>query len=166
MRARRVFTIERLSSAHDRGQFDCGEPALNEYLQRFAGQHDRKGLGRTYVAVDPGETVVKGYYTISSGAVSFEDVPENLPRYPIPVVLLARLAVDRSARGHGLGAMLLIHALKKAEEVSEQLGVHAVAVDALNEAARAFYLKYGFTELLDDPLHLYLPMRKIRQLGL
>jgi GNAT superfamily N-acetyltransferase len=166
VRAEPVFTIERLSSAHDRGQFDCGETTLNEYLQRFAGQHDRKGLGRTYVAVEPGETVVKGYYTISSGAVSFEDVPENLPRYPIPVVLLARLAVDRSARGHGLGEMLLIHALKKAAEVSEQLGVHAVVVDALNETARAFYLKYGFTELLDDPLHLYLPMRKIRQLGL
>jgi GNAT superfamily N-acetyltransferase len=161
-----VFTIERLSSAHDCGQFDCGETILNEYLQRFAGQHDRKGLGRTYVAVDPGEKMVKGYYTISSGAVSFEDVPENLPRYPVPVVLLARLAVDRSASGHGLDVMLLIHALKKADEVSEHLGVHAVAVDALNEAARAFYLKYGFTELLDDPLHLYLPMRKIRQLGL
>jgi GNAT superfamily N-acetyltransferase len=118
------------------------------------------------VAVERGETVVKGYYTITSGAVSFKVVPENLLRHPVPVVLLARLAVDRTTRGEGLGAMLLLHALKRAQDVSEQLGMHAVAVDALNDSARAFYLKYGFTELLDDPLHLFLPIKKIRQLGL
>lgn len=161
-----MYTIERLSPSHDRDSFDCGERPLDEYLRRYAGQHDRKGLGRTYVAVEHGGTAVKGYYTISSGAVSFEVVPENLPRYPVPVVLLARLAVDRTARGQGLGAMLLVHALKRAQDVSEQLGVHAVVVDALNDTARAFYLKYGFSELLDDPLHLFLPVRKIRQLGL
>jgi GNAT superfamily N-acetyltransferase len=161
-----VYTIERLSSAHARDAFDCGEQALDDYLRRYAGQHDRKGLGRTYVAVEPGGTVVKGFYTISSGAVSFEVVPENLPRHPILVVLLGRLAVDRTAQGHGLGAMLLIHALRRALDVSEQLGVHAVAVDTLNESARAFYLKYDFSELLDDPLHLFLSTKKFRQLNL
>jgi GNAT superfamily N-acetyltransferase len=161
-----VYTIERLSPAHDRGSFDCGEQTLNEYLRRYAGQHDRKGLGRTYVAVERGGSAVKGYYTILSGAVSFEIVPENLPRHPVPVLLLGHLAVDRTAQGHGVGAMLLIHALKRAVDVSEQLGVHAVAVDALNDSARAFYLKYGFSELLDDPLHLFLSIKKIRQLDL
>jgi GNAT superfamily N-acetyltransferase len=161
-----VYTIERLSPAHARDAFDCGEQALDDYLRRYAGQHDRKGLGRTYVAVEPGGTVVKGFYTISSGAVSFEVVPENLPRHPIPVVLLGRLAVVRTAQGHGLGAMLLIHALRRAFDVSEQLGVHAVAVDTLNESARAFYLKYDFSELLDDPLHLFLSTKKFRQLNL
>lgn len=161
-----MYTIERLSSSHIRDSFDCGEPALDEYLRRYAGQHDRKGLGRTYVAVERGSSVVKGYYTIASGAVSFEVVPENLPRYPVPVVLLARLAVDRTARGQGLGAMLLVHALKRAQDISEHLGVHAVVVDALNDSARAFYLKYGFSALSDDPLHLFLSMKKIRQLGL
>lgn len=161
-----MYTIERLSSSHIRDSFDCGEPALDEYLRRYAGQHDRKGLGRTYVAVERGGSVVKGYYTIASGAVSFEVVPENLPRHPVPVVLLARLAVDRTARGQGLGAMLLVHALKRAQDISEHLGVHAVVVDALNDGARAFYLKYGFSALLDDPLHLFLSMKKIRQLGL
>ena len=161
-----MFTIERLSPAHDRTAFDSGEPALDKYLRHLAGQHDRKGLGRTYVAVEEGQSAVKGYYTITSGAVSFEIVPENLPRHPVPVILLARLAVDRSAQGHGLGALLLVHALKKALEVSEHLGVHAVAVDALNDRVRAFYLRYGFTELRDDPLHLFLPLKKIRRLGL
>lgn len=161
-----MYTIERLSSTHDRGSFDCGEQALDEYLRRYAGQHDRKGLGRTYVAVERGGTAVKGYYTISSGAVSFEIVPEKLPRHPVPVVLLGHLAVDRAAQGHGLDAMLLIHALKRAGGVSEQLGVHAVAIDALNDPASAFYLKYGFSELSDDRLHLFLSIKKIRQLDL
>lgn len=161
-----MYTIERLSSSHNRNSFDCGDDGLNDYLRQYAGQHDRKGLGRTYVAVESGSEAVKGYYTISSGAVSFDVVPENLPRYPVPVVLLARLAVDRTAQGQGLGAMLLIHALKRTLDVSEQLGVHAVIVDALNESARAFYLKYGFAELLDDRLHLFLTIKKIRQLGL
>jgi len=161
-----MYTIERLSTSHDRDSFECGEQSLDEYLRRYAGQHDRKGLGRTYVTVEQGSTAVKGYYTIASGAVSFQVVPENLPRHPIPVVLLARLAVDRTARGRGLGAMLLLHALKRAQDISEQLGVHAVAVDALDDSARAFYLKYGFSELLDDRLHLFLPIKKIRQLGL
>lgn len=161
-----MYTIERLSSSHDRDSFGCGEQALDDYLRRYARQHDRKGLGRTYVAVERGSTIVKGYYTISSGAVSFEVVPENLPRYPVPVVLLGRLAVDRAAQGHGLGAMLLVHALKRAADVSEHIGVHAVAVDALHDNARTFYLKYGFAELLDDRLHLLLPIKKIRQLGL
>jgi GNAT superfamily N-acetyltransferase len=160
------LTIEPLSQAHDRSRFDCGEPSLNYYLQRLAGQHDRKGLGRTYVAVEPGKAAVKGYYTIASGSVSFEVVPENLPRHPVPIVLLGRLAVDLGARGLGLGTTLLLHALKKTVEVSGQLGIHAVAVDALDERARAFYLKYGFSQLLDDRLHLYLPMRVIRKLGL
>ena len=127
-----MYTIKRLSSAHDRGSFDCGEQALDEYPRRYAGQHDRKGSARTYVAVERGGTAVNGYYTMSSGAVSFEIVPEKLPRLPVPVVLLGRLAVDRTAQEHGLGAVLLIHALKRAVDVSGQLGVHAVAVDALN----------------------------------
>lgn len=161
-----MYTIERLSPAHDRSSFDCGEQTLDEYLRRYAGQHDRKGLGRTYVAVERGGSVVKGYHTISSGAVSFEIVPENLPRHPVPVILLGRLAVDRTTQGHGLGAMLLVHALKRALNVSEQLGVHAVVIDALNDRARAFYLKYGFSELSDDRLHLYLSVKKIRHLDL
>ncbi|HXG65015.1 MAG TPA: GNAT family N-acetyltransferase [Blastocatellia bacterium] len=158
--------IEPLSSKHDRNSFDCGEPSLNTYLRQYARQNDERGLGRTYVAVEPGETRVEGYYTLSTGAVTFEQVPEKLPRYPIPVVHMGRLAVDLRAQGKGLGELLLIDALKRAAQAAEQLGIYAVEVRALNERARDFYLKYGFTPLLDDELHLYLPMKVIRKLKL
>lgn len=158
--------IEPLTSKHDRNSFDCGEPSLNTYLKQYARQNDEKGLGRTYVAVEPGQTRIEGYYTISTGAVTFEQVPEKLPKYPIPVVHLGRLAVDLRSQGKALGELLLIDALKRAAQASEQLGIYAVEVRALNENARRFYLKYGFTSLLDDEMHLYLPMRTIRKLKL
>ena len=158
--------IEPLSSTHDRSSFDCGEQSLNTYLRQYARQNDEKGLGRTYGAVEPGQTRVEGYYTISTGAVTFEQVPEKLPRYPIPVVHLGRLAVDLRSQGKGLGELLLIDALKRAALAAQQLGIYAVEVRALNDSARRFYLKYGFTPLLDDELHLYLSMKTIRKLKL
>lgn len=158
--------IEPLSSKHDRSSFDCGESSLNTYLKQYARQNDEKGLGRTFVAVEPGQTRIEGYYTISTGAVIFEQVPEKLPRYPIPVVHLGRLAIDLNSQGKGLGELLLIDALKRAFQASEQLGIYAVEVRALNDSARNFYLKYGFMPLLDDEFHLYLPMKTIRKLKL
>ncbi len=160
----RPFTITPLTASHDRAAFDCGEESLNDFLKRFARQNDEKGLGRTYVAVKPDESRIYGYYTLSSGALSFDTLPENLPRYPIPVVHLARLAVDESAKGNRLGSALLADALKRSVSIAEQLGIYAVEVYALTESAREFYLKFGFAELLDDKLHLYLTIKKIRKL--
>jgi GNAT superfamily N-acetyltransferase len=157
--------IERLASHHDRGQFDCGVAELNAYLQKYSGQHDRKGIGRTYVATEEGDDRILGFYTISSGAVAFDVVPENVPHHPVPVALIGRLAVDKGARGLGLGETLLMHALRSARAASKSLAVYAVVVDALNERARTFYLKYGFKELADDHFHLYLPMNVISKLG-
>ena len=153
-------------SKHDRASFDCGEPSLNTYLKQYARQNDEKGLGRTYVAIEPGQHRVEGYYTISTGAVKFDDVPAKLPRYPVPVVHLGRLAIDIGSQGKGLGELLLLDALKRASRAADQLGIYAVEVRALNDGARRFYRKYGFTSLLDDELHLYLPMKTIRKLGL
>ncbi|MEK6288361.1 MAG: GNAT family N-acetyltransferase [Acidobacteriota bacterium] len=164
--ATRQLIIERLSSHHDRSEFDCGVGELNVYLQKYASQHQRKGVGRTYVATEDDPERVLGYYTISAGAVDFDTVPENLPRHPIPVVLIGRLAVDIGARGRGLGETLLIHALGSAQRVAEIAGVYAVVVDALDKQAKSFYLKYGFKELADDHLHLYLPVRTINKLKL
>ena len=97
----------------------------------------------------------------------FDEIPEKrLPRYPIPVVHLGRLAVDMRYQGKGLGEFLLMDALRRTQLVSEQIGVYAVEVRAIDEAARQFYLKYGFTELKDDKLHLYLPISVIRKLSL
>lgn len=161
-----VYVIEPLAKRHDRSEFNCGESALDDYIRRYARKNDDRGLGRTYVAVVNGELLVRGFYTISSGLVTFENVPENLPRYPVPVVHLGRLAVDASARGHSLGSHLLIDALRRSVEVADQLGIYAVEVHAKTPAARDFYLKFGFSPLLDDELHLYLPMRAIRKLQL
>lgn len=158
------FDIEALGKHHHRDSFDCGEASLNDYLKLFARQNDSRGLGKTFVAVLPDETIVKGFYTVSSSSISFETLPENLPRYPIPVVHIGRLAVDHSAHGCGLGGILLIDALLRAERLADQLGIYAVEVRALNETARNFYLKYGFEPLTDDELHLYMTIKTIRKL--
>ena len=161
-----MIIIEGLSPHHDRRDFDCGVEELNSYLQRYSGQHERKGIGRTYVATKRNERRVLGYYTISSSAVAFDVVPENLPRHPVPVALVGRLAVDKIARGQRLGETLLIHALRSAQRAAEIVGIYAVVVDALDEPVKRFYRKYGFNELADDHLHLYLPMKAIERLNL
>ena len=162
------MAIEPLSKLHDRTSFDCGVETMNEYLRRFARQNHERRWSRTFVAVDsPGEATVRGYYTLSTGSVSFEHMPaERVPRYPVPTVLLARLAVDRAYQGRGLGRILLMDALRRAARVSEDAGVFAMEVVALNEVARSFYLKFGFEPLADDRLHLYMALTTIRKLGL
>ena len=122
------------------------------------------------MAVRKGESQVFGYYAISSHHVGYESLPDDqtkgLPRIDMPVVLLGRLAVDESIRGQGLGTILLINALRRTELLTQQLGIRAVEVDAIDESARQFYLKFGFIPLEDDPSHLFLPMNVIRKLDL
>ena len=161
-----IYTIELLQKHHTRADFDCGEESLNAFIKQFARQNSEKGLGRTFVAVLPGNSRVYGYYTIASGAVRFDMLPDKLPRYPIPVVLLGRLAVDGIAKGQKLGEGLLLDALKRAVNIADQLGIYAVEVYALSESARTFYQKYGFVELSDDRLHLHLPLKTIKDLEL
>jgi GNAT superfamily N-acetyltransferase len=162
-----AYVIEPLTRNHERAGFDCGEPALNDFLARYARQNEERGLSRTYVAVPEGERRVVGYYTLSAGAVQFAEVPEHLrrrfPRYPVPVAHLGRLATCQSVRGQGLGGVLLVDALKRSLRVADELGVVAMEVWAKTERARAFYAKYGFVALEDDPLHLYLPLETARQ---
>lgn len=156
--------IESLTKQHNRANFDCGEESLNNFLKKYARQNDERGLGKTFVVVEENTTEILGYYTLSSGSVTFEEVPENLPRYPVPVAHLGRLAVDKKAKGKGLGEVLLIDALRRVLKIADQLGIYAVEVIALNESAKKFYLKYGFKSLLDDDLHLYLSIRTIKKL--
>lgn len=164
------WTIRRLDKAHDRSAFNCGQPVLNEWLKDRAGQFDRRDLSRTFVATRPDELLVLGFYAISTHRVIYDVLPsaeaKGLPRLDIPVVLIGRLAVDQSARGQGLGALLLVDALRRSMQISEQVGIRAVEVDALDDTARNFYLKFGFRSLLDDSRHLFLPMHEIRKLKL
>lgn len=161
------WRIEPLDRSHERGDFSCGVPALDTFLSTLVRQYEKRGLGRTYVAVRPEERRVLGYYTLAAGSVSFENVPADvarkLPRHPLPVILLARLAVDRVARGQGLGEALLLDALRRSLDISRGLGVHGVEVHAIDDLARSFYEKYGFVALLDARRHLFLPVETIRE---
>ncbi len=159
------WTIEPLGKDHERSGFSCGRPTLDDFIRTRVSQYEKRRLGRTFVAVPPGANRVLGYYTLATGAVVFESLPSDashrLPKHPVPVVLLARLAVEQSAPGKGMGEALLLDALQRALDFSKRLDVYAVEVDALDDVAAAFYHKYGFTPLLDDPLHLYLPISTI-----
>ena len=159
-----MFRIEPISKRHNTKQFDCGEAELNSFLKQFALKNDSNGIGRTYVAVRPDEEVVLGYYTISSGTVKFSQLPAGLklPKYPIPTAHIGKLATDVSVQGQGLGEALLFDALATAESASKAIGIKVVELTALHNKAKAFYLRYGFRELADDPLKLYLNMEVVR----
>ncbi|MBM4093370.1 MAG: GNAT family N-acetyltransferase [Planctomycetes bacterium] len=160
------WIVEPFAADHERVGFTCGRPPLDDFIRSRVSQYEKRRLGKTFVAVPRGEKRVIGYYTLAAGAVAFEQLPPDasrkLPKHPVPVVLLARLAVDRSAQGQGVGEGLLLDALRRTLDLSSELGVHAVEVDAQDDAAAAFYRKYGFAPLLDDPLHLYLPVSTVR----
>ncbi len=161
------WIIEPFGKAHDRSAFTSGKPSLDDFIRTRVSQYEKRRLGKTFVAVPEGEHRVIGYYTLSAGTVTFEHLPteaaRKLPKHPIPVVLLARLAVDQSAQGKRLGEGLLLDAFQRALDLSEKLGAHAVEVDAIDDSAVAFYVKYGFSPLIDNPKHLYLPMATIEK---
>lgn len=157
------FLITPLGKPHDRKTFECGEASLNLYLHRYASQDIRRRITRVFVASPPRElNRVIGYYSLSAGSLSAADLPENLrrrlPKYPVPVALLGRLAVDKSCQGQGLGAILIADALQRVALASQVMAVHAVVVDALSESAAEFYRQFGFTRLPSQPLKLFLPM--------
>jgi ribosomal protein S18 acetylase RimI-like enzyme len=163
-----TWRIETLGKKHDRSDFDCGRESLNTFLLRHAAQNARKDISRTYVCLPDDSNVVAGYYTLSSGSISFQTLPgeirSRLPRYPVPTAHLGRLALDTRFQGHGLGGILLVDALKRIEPLSDQIGICAVTVYALDDKARGFYQAYGFLTLKDDPDHLFLPLATIRKL--
>ena len=162
------WKTERLTERHDCRRFRCGKHALDSFLKRHALENDRRGLGNTYVAVAEETGRVLGYVTLCSSSVHFEHLPtEDLPHYPIPAILIARLAVERSAQGMGVGSGLMLMALRLAVEVADRSGVFAVTVDAVTDDAKAFYQRrFGFTELLDNPRHLFVTLADLRASGI
>jgi GNAT superfamily N-acetyltransferase len=163
-----TWPIVPLSSSHVRSNFDCGYSQLDNYLRNFAGQHSRKDIGRTFVALSPGTNLVAGYYTLSASSVEFQRVPEpaqrRLGNYPIPTALLGKLAVNQSHQGNGLGTMLLIDAMRRVTAISSEIAIYALEVHALDERAASFYQKFGFQSFRDNEAHLFLPLATIKAL--
>lgn len=157
--------IELLASGHDRTGFDCGEPALDDFLRRQAGQLQRRGFGKTYVAVDDEGAAVRGFITVSVGQIATASMPPalKLPRYPVPILRIGRLAVDRRCQGLGIGQDLLAFAFHLTLDFADRVGLWAVVVDAKHETAAAWYRRLGFIATLDDPLCLYLPIGTLGQ---
>jgi len=163
------WVLEPLGKEHDRTSFDCGEPALNDFLKKLARQQQTKHLSRTFVAIRKGDpsSRVLGFYSLSAGSISFRSLPDEirskLPQYPIPAARLGRLASDLSVKGQGMGGSLLKDALLRVANVSSQdMGILAVIVDAKNDDAKRFYLRYGFQTLADNPLCLFMLTQTIR----
>lgn len=150
-------------AAHDRPGFDCGVPALDEYIQRFADQHRRRGLSAVYVLVESSAPkLILGYYTLSAAEVDATRLPEEdrkrLPRYPVPCFRMGRLACRRDQQGRGLGKLLIGCAVDRCLKARQQVAAYALIVDAKDETARAFYEHFGFRPLLDARLTLFLPL--------
>jgi GNAT superfamily N-acetyltransferase len=165
MAANAEFVIENLAKDHDLSRFDCGNEALNLWLKRFAWTNVQNDAARVYVA-HRGDQVVVGYHALTAGSVSRAEAPERIGRglaaHPIGVVLLGRLAVDRGQQGRGLGTTLLRDALLRAAQAAETVGVRAVLVQAIDAAARSFYLRFGFSPLPADEMRLMLLMKDLR----
>ncbi len=158
--------IEKLTKTHIVEAFDCGIAALNVYLKRFALVNQSAGGAQTYVAAIEGKVVA--YYSLSTGSVQFGEAPERvhkgLARHPIPVILLARLAVDGSWRRKGLGAALLLDALRRVAAAAGIIGVRAVLAHAKDEEARRFYEHFDFDASPVEPLHMFLLVKEITRL--
>jgi len=158
--------VEKLRPDHRIEGFDCGREALNRYLLRYAGQNQQAGAAQTYVGL-VGGTVV-GYHTLAVGHVTREEAPERLTkglaRHPVPIMLLARLAVDRRWQGQGIGKALLRDAMQRTLQAADIAGIRALAVHAKDEAARAFYLKFDFIPSPTDPMHLFVLLKDVRRI--
>jgi ribosomal protein S18 acetylase RimI-like enzyme len=159
-----ALSILGIEERHRREEFDCGEDVLNGYLRRYARQNHERNIARTFVAVDAQDRVL-GYYSLSSASIEFESLPaahaKRIPKYPVPAVRIARLAVDRTMQGKRFGGTLLADALRRILTASSEVAVKVILVDAKNESAVAFYRHYGFMELKDATKTLFLPIETV-----
>jgi len=158
---------------HDVKAFDCGKSAMNQFLACCAAKHRKLGISSTWVLTagsndTKAKAPIAAYYTLTTGTVSREEIPfdKSLPRYPVPVVLLARLATDRHYQGQGIGGKTLITALRKSVELTNSgLPALGIILDVLDEAALGFYQHYEiFEPFTENPMRLFAPMRVLQQI--
>lgn len=157
---------EPLGPDHILEGFDCGVASLNSWLVEHARSGSGAGSARTYVVTDAGKGRVLGYHAMSAASIRHEGatgrVAKGMPRHPIPAALLARLAVDSSVQGRGLGAWLLRDAMLRAVSVSNEMGIRAMLVHALDDSARQFYLRFGFEPSPTDDHNLQIIIKDIK----
>ena len=160
-----IWHEEPIGKQHDRGAFDCGDEALNQFLKRHARQSHEKGGAKTYLAVSENNEKVLGYYSLSLASIAYERAPEvikrGLARHDVPVFRLGRLAIDLSVQSQGLGGQLLLAAGRRCLLVAAQAGGVALLIDAKNERVAEWYANYGAVPLLDAHLSLLLPFKTI-----
>lgn len=166
------FNIVRFSEFKDkvkRDGFDCGNDHLNDFIKTKGSQYEKNNLARIFLAIEEDTITIAGYYTLSGNSVDLTNIPENdskkLPKHlRVPVALIGKLAVDKNFQGQGLGSYLLMDALDRILNLSEEMGYYAVEVDAIDDKAKSFYDKYGFESLLDDNKHMYITLKKLLRL--
>jgi GNAT superfamily N-acetyltransferase len=157
---------EPISKAHDRQTFDCGEAALNEFLQRHARKSHKLGGAKTFLAIDDADKkTILGFYSLSPASIEYARTPDIVrrgpARYDVPAFRLARLAVDRKMQGQGLGGQLLLAAGRRCLLASAEVGGVALLIDARNDRVAGWYAGYGAVPLADAPLTLLLPLSTI-----
>jgi GNAT superfamily N-acetyltransferase len=156
--------IEKLNRGNAVDAFDCGSEPLNRFLIRFAFQNQQAGASQTHVVLADRE--LAGYYTLAVGQVDYEDAPQRLTkglaRHPVPIMLLARLAIALPWQGKGLGAGLLKDAMLRTLQAADIAGIRALAVHAKDDQARLFYERFDFNPSPTDPYHLFRLLKDIR----
>lgn len=162
-----ALVIEKLARRHIVETFDCGAEPLNRFLRLHAWQNQLANAVQTYVCAD-GDTV-SGYAALAAGSVNFDDGParlrKGLARHPVPVMVLARLAVDFRWQGKGVGASLLKDIALRTLQAADIAGVRALVIHAKDEAARRYYRQFGFNDGFPDPLHLYVLTKELKALA-
>jgi GNAT superfamily N-acetyltransferase len=154
-------TVELLDRQHERNHFDCGNLELNRFLRELARQHEQRGIAKTWVAVEPGNPKVLGFITISVGHVTFEETnPEmfaRLPKHPMPILHVGRLATSKKCQGRGIASLLLAHAAKLAVVAPESMGIYALELVGVDPGAYEFYVRRGFLPVKGNTMRLYVP---------
>lgn len=158
-------TVEKLNKSHRVGEFDCGSPELNAFLIHHALSNQNANSAKTYVGLE-GKKII-GYYSLAVGSVIYAGAPtrvtKGLARHPVPVMLLARLAVDKAYHSQGIGKGLLKDALLRTTQAADIAGIRVLLVHAKDEAAKQWYQQFDFEESPTDPLHLFLLVKDIKK---
>lgn len=164
MSSKSYDSVRKLAASDNVDAFDCGQPALNQFLQRFALSNQNANSAQTYVSCKEGAVV--GFYSLAVGSAEPENaaprVLKGMARHPVPVMILARLAVDLKHQGMGLGRALLRDALLRTAQAADIAGIRALLVHAKDDAARQWYLNWEFEPSETDPFHLFLLLKDLK----